>query len=595
MQLEDLRDGAELSVLVVGANAPGFFAAAQLAKLGIASVVIDSAFQASAFSKAMLLQPRSLEFLHGLGLATSLVEMGKKLDRLAIFHAGKKLATLGMTTLPSLYPFSLSLPQNDLEQVLLKYIHQINLPVFRGVRVVSLVQSPGTPGVQVALTLPGGKVVRVNARQVIACDSSNSQVRKLLGIPFTGKDLPIRLIRLDTHLEGFDLSQPDPHSDEANQIHMHEEGMLTICPSINKGMYRLAMERLPSQIELETKPPKNSRHTFPLPALEIMQGILQKRCGNPTLRIIGDPIGEEITCHSRLVPHMQKGHVFLAGDAAHIHTALGGLGLNAALADIANLVWKIALVEKGLAWPRILESYQDERLPIVQDLMNRCIDFESCSPNLKGLAHALCDGLQRFLPSLQAVQEQGSRLISRLAVEYRQSPLVQESQETLLEAVFSHGIGGVGIKAWRAFRSGLRAGDRVPALPWPASTLPHGAATIMDLLSDGLHHAFIFAGPNASTATIERAAQVAKAIQVRGPGIGLVACHLLIDPASGEIPQGITEGLHVVHDTDNLLAHDFGYQSDGICIIRPDGHLGFHSQPAEFNTVQEWLATIFTR
>jgi hypothetical protein len=182
-----------------------------------------------------------------------------------------------------------------------------------------------------------------------------------------------------------------------------------------------------------------------------------------------------------------------------------------------------------------------------------------------------------------------------LAVEYRQSPLVQESQETLLEAVFSHGIGGVGLKAWRAFRSGLRAGDRVPALPWPASTLPHGAATIMDLLSDGLHHAFIFAGPNAKTATIERAAQVAKAIQVRGPGIDLVACHLLIDPASGEIPQGITEGLHVVHDTDNLLAHDFGYQSDGICIIRPDGHLGFHSQPAEFNTVQEWLATIFTR
>lgn len=592
MRLDDLREGAELGVLVVGASAPGLFAAAQLGRFGLGSVVIDSVPGPGTFSPAMILQARSLELLRTLNLADLVISQGRKLTRVEIINQGKVLANLPMAGLPSPYPFTLSIPQAVLESVLSSHLRDRNIPVFYGVRVISLSQAPGIPGVDLGLSLPGGKVVRVRARQVIACDQSTSRVRMLSGISFPGKEMPYRLVSLDTRLQAGGEDLPF----DANQLHLHPDGLLSIHPMAENGYFRIVLERSPSPSELAGQKPGQTRHPFPLPPLELLESIVRDRLKKDRLKFVGEVVGREVACHSRLATRMQLGHVFLAGDAAHIHTPLGGMGMNVALLDVFNLAWKLALVEKGTGWPKILESYHQERHPVVKDLMERCANLESCAPGLQGLANVLCDGLQRFLPSLQAIEEQGALRFSRLGVEYRHSPLVKESQESWLEAIFSRGAGGVGLKAWREFRRGLHAGDRVPALPWPdfAGAKPNYPQTTLDLMKDGLHHALIFAGPKANPDKLERAAQVARAIQTRGPGIGQVVCHLVTDPASGSIPPGLADGLDLVEDRDNHLAMDFGYSSDGLCVIRPDGHLGFHGQPAEFGPIQEWLAGMFT-
>lgn len=592
MRLDDLQEGAELGVLVVGASAPGLFAAAQLGRFGIGSVVIDSSSGTGTFSPAMVLQARSLELMQTLDLAEKVITLGRKLDRVEILHQGAILAKLPLAGLPSPYPFTLSIPQAAVESVLSAHLRDKDIPVFYGVRITSLSQAPGIPGVNLSLSLPGGKVVRVRARQVIACDHSISRVRMLAGITFPGKEMPIRLVSLDTRIEGVEGELPL----DANQLHLHGDGLLSIHPMPQPGYFRIVLERTPTAHELNGLKPGQTRHPFPLPPLKDLEAIVRTRLNKDRLSLVGETVGREIACHSRLASRMQLGHVFLAGDAAHIHTPLGGMGMNVALLDVFNLAWKLALVEKGTGWPKILESYHQERYPVVKDLMERCANLETCAPGLKGLAHVLCDGLQRFLPSLQAIEEQGALRFSRLGVEYRNSPLVKESQESWLEAMFSRGAGGVGLKAWREFRRGLQAGDRVPALPWPAPSgkVPPGPENTLDLLKDGLHHALIFSGPKANPEKLERAAQVARAIQTRGPGIGQVVCHLITDPASGPIPPGLADGLDLVEDKDNHLAMDFGYSSDGVCVIRPDGHLGFHGQPAEFGPVQEWLAGMFT-
>lgn len=589
MRMEELREGDEVGVLVVGAEAPGLFAATHLARLGVGSVVIDPAPKSDDFSHATVLQARSLELFHLLGLDQQIIAQGQIQDAIEILHQGKTLATIPMGGLPSPFPFVLSIPQAEVEQILVNHLDQLQVPVIRGARLTSLSQVEGIPGVDVGVALPGGKAIHIRARQLIGCDRSHSKVRTLAGIPFPGREFPMRLASIDVRLDGL----PDTLTANRQQVHLHEEGLLVVNPLPANGLYRLVIERQPSADEFTATTSGTPSRSFPLPDAGRLETLVRNRTGNPRLRFTSEPVGREIACQSRSVPTMRKGHVFLAGDAAHIHTPLGGLGLNLALVDIANLVWKLALVEKGHGWPKILDSYHAERHPVAADLARRVLDLETFHNGFRGLAHSLCDGLQRFLPSLQAVQEQGAMRISRLHVDYRESPLVRESQETILEAMFSQGPGGVGLKAWRAFRKGLHAGERVPALPWPGSKNPEG--TLLDLLVDGKHHALVFAGPGAGTDSLEQAAQVAGAIRARGPGTGQVVCHLIVDPRSPEIPAGLIDGLEVVRDPGNQLAHDCGYESSGVCVIRPDGHLGFHGQPAEFAPLQEWLADIFTQ
>ena len=223
-------------------------------------------------------------------------------------------------------------------------------------------------------------------------------------------------------------------------------------------------------------------------------------------------------------------------------------------------------------------------MPLAIRLMNEL----AAGIAIPGLPTGLRNTLAHFLGTFQAIRERVAMSMTRLGTGYRNSPAVDEQQESWMEAVFSSGSGGVGLKAWREFHHAFHAGDRIPAFPWPDGGI------LLDLLADGLHHALVFTGPDPSPEVLERAAQLARAIQLRGPGVGRVRVHLILGPGAGAIAAGLAEGLDQVRDVDGLLAHDLGNPKDGVYILRPDGYLGFRCQPAIFDPVQDWLATIFT-
>ena len=582
---DGLVDGMEVTVLVVGASATGLFAAAELARHGVGAVVVDPALEPDTFSQAVGLQAGTLEVLRHHGLDQELIARGRKLDRVDITHSGALLETVPLAGLPSPYPFMLVCPQAELEALLLRQLQKLSIPVLRGISLVALRQQPGVMHVEVELRA-GVRPITIRARHVMACDGALSVTRRLAGLTFPGDDLPRVSCLADLGLEGVPPESPGTDEPVSMRVDFADGGVLSLTPLPQAGRFRLVME-MPGHAEAEPDEAEPSHEPMPLPSAANLQTILRDRLHAPAIRLVGEPAGMCLPAYSRHAEAMRQGHIFLTGEAAHIHSPLGGLGLNIGILDVFNLCWKLALVEKGHAWPHLLDSYHHECHPVMP-LAIRQMNELAAGIAIPGLPTGLRNTLAHFLGTFQAIRERVAMSMTRLGTDYRNSPAVDEQQESWMEAVFSYGSGGVGLNAWREFHYAFHAGDRIPAFPWP------GGGILLDLLADGLHHALVFTGPDPSPEVLERAAQLARAIQLRGPGVGRVRVHLILGPGAGAIAAGLAEGLDQVRDVDGLLAHDLGNPKDGVYILRPDGYLGFRCQPAIFDPVQDWLATIFS-
>lgn len=144
--------------------------------------------------------------------------------------------------------------------------------------------------------------------------------------------------------------------------------------------------------------------------------------------------------NSRHTSTLRSGRVFFGGDAAHVHSPAGGQGMNAGIQDMINLGWKLAMVYRGAARPELLDTYQTDRLPVIEDLVamtERATKvFNSTSP----LAHTALTKLAPIALSCDGIQDKAVPRLGQIAASYRGAPLAE-------------GGGSLG---------GLRAGDRVP-------------------------------------------------------------------------------------------------------------------------------------
>ncbi|WP_051967319.1 alpha/beta fold hydrolase [Kitasatospora mediocidica] len=342
-------------VLIVGAGPTGLTAACELLRRGVRVRLIDAAPAPSVHSKAMLVWPRTIDILEDLGLSDAVSEVAVKLRQMTYFSENRPVTRMRMTE--DMAPFCL--PQRHTEEILADGLKGLGGTVERGVRLLSLqgVDFSGAirPDGHVTATLehPDGTLERFAAPWVIGADGAASTVRTQLGIAYEGATYDNRFLITDARIADNPL--------ESDEIYYHQSriGVLAIVPQ-PYGLYRF-FTNAPPELEEGT--------------LADMQRLVDLR-GPGGLRLVEPDWVTTFRVHRRRAASFQLSRVFIAGDAAHAHSPMGGQGLNTGIQDAQNIAWKLASVIRGEARTRLLEDYTLERAAVA-DAVVRDTDLQT--------------------------------------------------------------------------------------------------------------------------------------------------------------------------------------------------------------------------
>jgi 2-polyprenyl-6-methoxyphenol hydroxylase-like FAD-dependent oxidoreductase len=546
----------DVQVLVVGAGPTGLTMANELARLGVRCRLIDKAPQPSPFSKALGVQARTLEYFERIGIADAAVAGGRRLHGINVFSGGRRIVHLNFDQIASRYNFVLVLPQSETERLLGEHLGPLGLAAERGVELVSLRQEPD--GVEAVLRRPGTEE-RLRVPWLIGCDGAHSAARHLLGIPFEGKAFEEAFSLADLRLES------DAPDDEIT-VYLSHGNIVGLFPMPGAQRCRIVIEH-PVQQSADSEP-----------TLAEFQEALEA-CGLRGARL-SDPVWTaRFRISQRRVARYRQGRVFLAGDAAHIHSPVGGQGMNTGIQDACNLAWKLALVEAGRGRPDLLDSYQQERQTLGKKLLRATEAMTRLILWRHPVAVAVRDRVASLLTSLDSVQDMIRGAVSELAVNYRNSPIVHDHTEQSAAGR---------VAGWFHAGAGPRAGDR--ALDGPAERLGDGGPVRLFELMPGTRHTLLwFAGRRTGPDDARR----------RREALGAVADEYgdLIDPyvvvlAPAESPSE-SEHAPVLLDAGGALHRAYGADGEVLFLIRPDGYIGFRCQPAAAGPLESYLGSVF--
>lgn len=394
-------------VLIVGAGPVGMTMAAELARYGVSVRIVDKNSQRTDKSKAIVVWPRTLELLDrmGAGIADRFIQAGLKVEFANIFADGKQIGQVDLATVDTPFKFVLLIQQSETERLLEEYLAEYGVKVDRETELQDFDQS--TDGVTCNLVLRGGGVENAKFSWLIGCDGAHSTVRHSLGMTFEGSTLLNDWILADVHISGID-------GPPSMNIHWHSEGILALFP-LGGTRYRVIADVGASA--------SSSIGEHRDPTLEEVQKILNTR-GSEELRA-ADPVWlSSFTINERKVADYRKGRVFLAGDAAHVHSPAGGQGMNTGMQDAFNLAWKLALVSRGLCSPEpLLMSYSAER-SAVAELVLEATGRATKIALVKGeLKQSLRNDVASLIFGLSPVRHMMANVLSEVAVRYSESPL----------------------------------------------------------------------------------------------------------------------------------------------------------------------------
>jgi 2-polyprenyl-6-methoxyphenol hydroxylase-like FAD-dependent oxidoreductase len=524
-------------VLVVGAGPTGLTLAAQLHALGAGVRIVDRQLDRVHESRALAVQPRTLEVLRGLGIAQTLVERGNDAARVQV-HAGERVVSVRLFDVgleDTAFPFLLFISQAETEALFNEHLAERGLEVERGIELVEFEQDER--GVICTLRHGDGSTERLHARYLIGCDGAHSSVRRGAGIPFEGAAYPQTFVLADLEVDG-DLERDVGHA------FLGASGMLFFFPLGKPATWRMLGMR-PTGVKEGEKERKE-------PSLAELQAIADAFTGG-TLRV-RDPVWlTYFRLHHRHAARYRAGRVFLAGDAAHVHSPAGAQGMNTGIQEAWNLGWKLALVARGIADDALLDTYEDERRPIGRFVLRFTDRAASIATSERSLLRLLRTQIApRLAPAVlrsSRLRTSGFRTLSQLGIAYRRSPAVHEGEPALRR----------GPKAGDRLPDAIIARDRQPG--WLQEAL---AAPSFDLL---------LCGPADDWDADQQAA-----LQERYGG--LVAVHRL----AREAAPG------VLHDVDGQAFTRLAVERTAQYLVRPDGYIGYRSGNTDLRGAGSYLA-----
>jgi 2-polyprenyl-6-methoxyphenol hydroxylase-like FAD-dependent oxidoreductase len=555
-------------VLVVGAGPVGLFMAAELGRHGVACRIIDKNGGPSGQSRATTIQPRTLEILDALELVEEFVAAGVPCHTIGVYTPEMEtIQHVSNAELDSPFPFTLSLEQSKTERFLTRHLAGFGTKVEWGSELCRFVQDDD--GVTAVLRHARGPEESVRVSYLIGCDGAHSTVRHTLGVPFTGADYPTDFAVADVRID-WRAAMPAHEIcffvGPAGQMFYgpFAEGRCLISGDIGVGHGE--------------HPPAGA------PSLQELQAIVDTRSPGGVLH---DPGWRAyFRVHLRQAERYHIGRVFLAGDAAHVQSPAGGQGMNTGIQDAYNLGWKLGLVLNGSAPALLLDSYHPERHRAGKDMLvlNEYlyhVEMES-QPDWP-LSRELRQRLALLQAGQEVIQQRMKRAVAELNINYRHSPVVAQHRSLSL----SPGGGQQHLHGWHDFGAAPHAGDR--AGDAHLTRHPAGESVRFFQAQRGTkHHLALFAGSQATDATYRHLQTIADTIAQRHGHT--IATHLVVPHA---VPPQLQGRGDLLVDSRGELHHQYGARIDSLYLLRPDGYVGFRSQPADGEALQLYLARMF--
>jgi len=398
----------DTDVLIVGAGPTGLMLANQLARRGVRTLLIDRHAGPSRETRALGVQARTLEIYAKLGIVDRALALGTRGTGANIWAEGRWMARVplgetGRGVTP--YPYILILGQDDNERIMGDRLRDFGQSIQWNTELVGLEQDADR--VAATLKLPDGTARQLAAAWVAGCDGAHSAVRELSSIPFVGAPYEHVFFVADTEVTGSMVP------DQVN-VYLWRQGFHLFFPMRGANHWRIVGILPPA---LRGRDDVTFEAVMPSVRAEAGAELSFKACTwYSTYRI-----------HHRRAARFRDRRCFLLGDAAHIHSPVGAQGMNTGLQDAYNLAWKLALVTQGRADAALLDSYEDERVPVARRLLDttdRAFRLVVSDGWLAGVLRTkLLARIAAFAMSRESIQRFAFRVISQTGIRYRASAL----------------------------------------------------------------------------------------------------------------------------------------------------------------------------
>ncbi|MFI0965100.1 FAD-dependent oxidoreductase [Streptomyces sp. NPDC021080] len=434
----------EQSVIVVGAGPTGLALACELAAAGVSCTVLERRLAPSAQSRAMGLYSRTMEVLDLRGHADALAALGRPVGRIVPARG----ARVDFTELDTRFPSLNVIPQGRTEEVLERRALELGVTVERGTEVFGLAQDGSGVTLQVRSR---DTEWEESADFAVGCDGAHSVVRELAGIAFRGRTYGVAPVLADVRLH-----RPPPD----DVLVLSGGGGVMVSVPYGDGLYRIAVVR------------RDRPWTRDAVTLDELREVLTDALGF-------DPGPHEpewmarFKIHQRIADHYRTGRVLLAGDAAHLHSPLGGQGLNLGIQDAVNLGWKLAAQVQGWAPAGLLDTYEAERRPQAERILRATDRATRLATSPSAGVTAVRRAVMARALSYRRIRRAAAEAVSGLRNGYaRQGPAPADGARGLA----------------------VRAGQRVPDLMLPRaegasvrlySLMRDGRFVLLDLGADG--------------------------------------------------------------------------------------------------------------